>query len=94
MDMNHLQAHSPSDPIPFSAQREQVISSFAKNNYDKYEEEKNVNELSEYIDENFELDETDEFMGLQKANCHLLRPNQNDIRQIDQKCTDYLGLLA
>ena len=42
--------------------------------------------MSDYIDENFELDETDELWGLEKRVCHELNPNCNDIVKIDRKC--------
>lgn len=39
--------------------------------------------MSDYIDENFELDETDEFWGAQRNNCHTLNAKVNDIKHID-----------
>lgn len=41
--------------------------------------------MSDYIDENFELDETDEYWGIGKLPCHELSANFNDIRYLDQK---------
>lgn len=54
------------------------------------ESKKVKDDLSDYIDENFDLDETDELWGIQRQlnNCHMLQPNQNDIAQIDKKCTN------
>lgn len=45
------------------------------------------NELTEYIDENFDIDETDELWGLQSKmnNCFQLNPNKNDIQKINNK---------
>ena len=54
------------------------------------EEEKKVAEveeeedaMSDYIDENFELDETDEYWGIGHLPCHQLQANTNDIRHLD-----------
>ena len=43
--------------------------------------QKDPGELSDYIDENFELDETDELWGIQNKvnNCQNLNPHKNDI---------------
>ncbi len=45
-------------------------------------DEKCVSQNSDYIDENFELDETDELWGLNKQNYEnlkMLKPKQNNI---------------
>ena len=50
-------------------------------------DEKCVSQNSDYIDENFELDETDELWGLNKQNYEnlkMLKPKQNNIQLIDQ----------
>jgi hypothetical protein len=41
------------------------------------ESKKAKDDLSDYIDENFDLDETDELWGIQRQlnNCHMLYPN-------------------
>lgn len=41
--------------------------------------------MSDYIDENFELDETDEYWGIGHLPCHELEANFNDIKFLDQK---------
>lgn len=45
--------------------------------------------MSDYIDENFELDETDEHWGSERNPCHQLLAQINHIKHIDQK-TEYL----
>lgn len=64
------------------ANEESDASSEQSNKVDKKQD------LSDYIDENFDLDETDELWGIQSNmnRCHTLRPNQNNIAQIDKKC--------
>jgi hypothetical protein len=43
--------------------------------------------LSDYIDENFDDDETDELWGgYTKMQCPQLKTNMNDIGVIDKKC--------
>jgi hypothetical protein len=42
--------------------------------------------MSDYIDENFDFDETDEYYGVGKLPCHQLIPNNNDIKVVDKKC--------
>lgn len=42
--------------------------------------------MSDYIDENFDIDETDELWVQEKRVCHELNPNFNDIAMIDKKC--------
>lgn len=39
--------------------------------------------MSDYIDENFEMDETDEFWGVQKTICNSMDPKRNDLKMID-----------
>lgn len=41
--------------------------------------------MSDYIDENFELDETDEYWGVSHLPCHELEANFNDIKHLDRK---------
>ena len=38
------------------------------------------------MDENFELDETDELWGQEKRETQMLYLNHNDISKIDEKC--------
>ena len=42
--------------------------------------------MSDYVDENFDNDETDEYWGVQRHPCHQLNAQINDIKQIDRKC--------
>ena len=42
--------------------------------------------MSDYIDENFENDETDEYWGHVKHPCHEMNPHLMDINLITQKC--------
>lgn len=45
-------------------------------------------EMSDYEDENFELDETDEYWGITRNKAHKLKANRNNIKIIDQINTD------
>ena len=42
--------------------------------------------MSDYVDENFEIDETDEYWGLNKQEFRNFDPNTNDIIKINEKC--------
>ena len=73
-----LIAGTPSDPIVHRV-RNPLQSSFALQN--KFEENKEESELSDYVEENFQIDETDEFSEvIKKADCLQLKPHQNNIR--------------
>ena len=39
--------------------------------------------MSDYVDENFDNDETDEYWGIQRHPCHQLNAQINDIKQIE-----------
>lgn len=69
-----------------------AVSQQEDDDYHSQEEEKigandddEEDAMSDYIDENFELDETDEYWGIGHLPCHELQPNFNDIRYLDQK---------
>ena len=40
-------------------------------------------EISDYEDENFEPDETDEYWGIERHDAHKLKANINDLKKID-----------
>ena len=40
-------------------------------------------EISDYEDENFEPDETDEYWGIERNNAHKLKTNRNNLKIID-----------
>ncbi len=42
--------------------------------------------MSDYVDENFENDETDEFWDTERLPVHEMCPNQNDMNLITEKC--------
>ena len=42
--------------------------------------------MSDYVDENFENDETDEFWDSERLPVHELFPNQNDVNKVTEKC--------
>ena len=46
------------------------------------EEDEEEDAMSDYIDENFELDETDEYWGLVKQTCYELKAHANEIKKI------------
>ena len=39
--------------------------------------------MSDYIDENFDIDETDEYWDFDKLPCHQMTPHQNDINAVN-----------
>lgn len=42
--------------------------------------------MSDYVDENFENDETDEFWDTDRLPVHEMNPNLNDINMITEMC--------
>ena len=56
------------------------------NNPDGGENQEEDEEGSDYVDENFEFDETDEFWEINRNPTHEMNCNVNYIKQIDQKC--------
>lgn len=52
-------------------------------------ENQEEDEMSDYVDENFELDETDEFWGIEtNDNIKEFLTHDNDIKQVDKKNFD------
>ena len=52
---------------------------------DELAEDEEEDAMSDYIDENFEMDETDEYWGVQHNPCHELIAHVNDIKVLNQK---------
>ena len=52
---------------------------------DDEEEEEDEDQMSDYVDENFEMDETDEYWGLNKNPCHEQKSIYNDIKKVDKR---------
>ena len=49
------------------------------------QQQEEEDEESDYVDENFEEDETDEFWDFDRLPCHQLACNMNDLQIIDKK---------
>ena len=49
-------------------------------------EEDDEDQMSDYIDENFELDETDEHWNKEQLLLKQIQPNKNDIKHVTSKC--------
>ena len=71
------------ETVPLNDLGDSVVRGLQKHvEVDEPEEE---DEDSDYIDENFEMDETDEFWGINRHRCGDFIQNTNDIKNMDQK---------